>query len=49
MFWLEAKVLNDMGMFWLINFIMMTNLTPKNHLSKKDYALINRASYKKVK
>jgi hypothetical protein len=27
MFWLEAKVQNDMGMFWLINLIMMTDLT----------------------
>jgi len=27
MFWLEAKILNDMGMFWLINLTMIIYLT----------------------
>jgi hypothetical protein len=26
MFWLEIKVLNDMGMIWLINLTMMIEL-----------------------
>jgi hypothetical protein len=32
-----------MGTFWLIN------LTQKNHYNQKDYVLINRANYKRVK
>jgi hypothetical protein len=26
MFWLETKILNEMGLFWLINFTMMIDL-----------------------